>query len=280
MPRFRAPQRLRVLGCDELEEVDRLRLVRPCRPRSRCRRRTRRSGHPAPPVTAGNGNQPRFHSCPSCCRELEAIVPGAHWPMSIIDAFPSPSAAASLPAPSHGRREEAFLERLLGDRDARSSLPAWTKLGSAPVTGRDGLVHGLVAAGRGSRGRPTRTSPSTCRAAAERPSGCTPAVLSLPTSARSSSHVAGGAVIPALSKWSLLYQKPTMPRSNGMPYCLPSSCVHPHGAGVHLSFHDATSAVMSLRRPASDLLGHARRRPTTGTGRARSRPGAGTGASA
>ena len=54
-------------------------------------------------------------------------------------------------------------------------------------------------------------------------------------SARRSSQVAGGAVIPALANWALLYQKPTMPRSNGMPYCLPSTWYMPDGAGIDLA---------------------------------------------
>ncbi len=48
-----------------------------------------------------------------------------------------------------------------------------------------------------------------------------PASLSFFTAARYSSQVAGGAVMPACSNSSLLYQKPIMPMSHGMPYCLP-----------------------------------------------------------
>src|SRR5215469_14733689 len=48
-----------------------------------------------------------------------------------------------------------------------------------------------------------------------------PAAFSFPTSLRRSSHVAGGELIPAFVKRSLLYQNPTTPRLYGMPYCLP-----------------------------------------------------------
>ncbi len=48
-----------------------------------------------------------------------------------------------------------------------------------------------------------------------------PAALSLPTAARYSSQDAGGAVMPACSNSALLYQKPIIPMSHGMPYCLP-----------------------------------------------------------
>src|SRR3954463_13405859 len=42
--------------------------------------------------------------------------------------------------------------------------------------------------------------------------GVTPADLSLPTSERNSSHVAGGPEMPARLKSALLYQTPTRPR--------------------------------------------------------------------
>ncbi len=62
--------------------------------------------------------------------------------------------------------------------------------------------------------------------------------------------MAGAAVIPALVNWDLLYQKPTMPRSNGMPYCLPSTWYMPMAPGLISLAHDDTSAEMSLTRPA------------------------------
>ena len=57
--------------------------------------------------------------------------------------------------------------------------------------------------------------------------------------------------MPASSNWSVLYQKPTRPRSNGMPYCLPSTWYMPRAPGLIVSCQSATSAVMSCTRPAS-----------------------------
>ena len=69
---------------------------------------------------------------------------------------------------------------------------------------------------------PTRTSRATCRRR-QRVIGVMPLALSVPTSSSSSAQVAGGALIPASAKRSLLYQKPTSPKLYGMPYCLPST---------------------------------------------------------
>ena len=78
-----------------------------------------------------------------------------------------------------------------------------------------------------------------------------PASFSVWTSSRNSSQVAGGAVIPACSNRSLLYQNPTIPRSNGMPYCTPSTWYMPTAASLRSPIHGSTSAVMSRTRPAS-----------------------------
>ena len=88
-----------------------------------------------------------------------------------------------------------------------------------------------------------------------------PAALSLSTAARNSSHVAGGAVMPACVNRSLLYQMPTMPRSYGMPYCLPSYWYMPIAPAFIVSAQSATSAVMSLSETGVDLLGHAAAAP-------------------
>jgi hypothetical protein len=72
------------------------------------------------------------------------------------------------------------------------------------------------------------------------------AALSLATSAFSSSSVVGGALIPALLNRSLLYQKPSMAKSHGRPYCLPSTA-QMLAAGPMLATSDLVSAVTSLR---------------------------------
>src|SRR5688572_23617757 len=78
-----------------------------------------------------------------------------------------------------------------------------------------------------------------------------PAALILRTTSRNSAHVAGGAAICARSKSSLLYQKPTMPASNGTPYCLPSIWYSFTALGSRLPIQDSVSLVRSLTRPAS-----------------------------
>ena len=57
---------------------------------------------PAPPSTAGNGNQPVFSPRPILSLVLAAKVEGAHCPIRSIAARPLPTVAASPPAPSHG----------------------------------------------------------------------------------------------------------------------------------------------------------------------------------
>src|SRR3954454_7347574 len=81
--------------------------------------------------------------------------------------------------------------------------------------------------------------------------GTMPAALSLSTSASNSSHVAGGAVMPAWVNRSLLYQKPIIPRSQGTPYCLPLYWYWLSAPGLIVSFHDAMASVMSWSLPAS-----------------------------
>jgi hypothetical protein len=57
---------------------------------------------PAPPLTAGNGNQPTSLPRPFLSLVLAAKVDGAHCPMRSMAARPLPIVAASPPAPSHG----------------------------------------------------------------------------------------------------------------------------------------------------------------------------------
>src|SRR5262249_51825328 len=76
-----------------------------------------------------------------------------------------------------------------------------------------------------------------------------PAAFSFPMSARNSSHVVGGALMLALVKRSLLYQKPTTPRLYGIPYCLPLTC-QPWTELPRLPIHDLVSEVRSLTLPA------------------------------
>ena len=52
-------------------------------------------------------------------------------------------------------------------------------------------------------------------------SGATPRAFSFVMAARYSSQVAGGVVMPACWNRSLLYQKPIIPMSHGMPYWTP-----------------------------------------------------------
>lgn len=47
--------------------------------------------------------------------------------------------------------------------------------------------------------------------------GVVPAAFSFLTASRNPLHVVGGWAIPARRKRALLYQKPIMPMSNGMP---------------------------------------------------------------
>ena len=80
-------------------------------------------------------------------------------------------------------------------------------------------------------------------------SGVMPAALSLETSSRNSSHVFGGASMPAFLKSALLYQKPTIPRLYGMPYCLPLTC-QPAAEPPMLLIQGATWLVMFMTLPA------------------------------
>jgi hypothetical protein len=60
--------------------------------------------------------------------------------------------------------------------------------------------------------------------------------------------VAGGVVMPAFWKSSLLYQKPTMPRLYGTPYCLPSVC-QPAAEPPRLSIQSFDPSVRSMTLP-------------------------------
>ena len=55
--------------------------------------------------------------------------------------------------------------------------------------------------------------------------------------------------MPAALNWSLLYQKPTMPALNGMPYCLPLTC-QPAEVAPRVPIHDLVAAVRSMILPA------------------------------
>ena len=75
------------------------------------------------------------------------------------------------------------------------------------------------------------------------------AAFSFVMSLKSSSQVAGGAVMPAWVKSALLYQKPTTPRLYGTPYCLPLYC-QPATAPPRDEIHGLTYLVMSPTLPA------------------------------
>src|SRR5262245_55106045 len=205
-------------------------------------------GSPAPPSTAGNGNQPRSSPIPLLSGELAFIVPGAHCPISIIAAPPVAIVAACPPAPSHTAARYPFWNGS-SSVSRRSSVPALTN-GSAS--------HAPASAACCIASAPPRRSARYAHqniaghlSPAPRESGVIPASFSVWTSSRNSSHVVGGAVIPACSNCALLYQNPTMPRSKGMPYCLPSTWYMPTAASLRSPIHGWTSAVMSLTRPAS-----------------------------
>src|SRR5690606_21089998 len=78
-----------------------------------------------------------------------------------------------------------------------------------------------------------------------------PASFNAWTSSRNSSQVVGGASIPAWAKSSLLYQKPTMPRSKGMAYTPPSTSKRLTAPALRSPMKSPASSLISRTRPAS-----------------------------
>ena len=175
---------------------------------------------PAPPSTVGNGNQPRSESTSSPSFALAANVEGAHWPIRSIAALPLATVAASPPAPSHGAARKPFWNGSMSI-SRLSSSPALTNPGESKEPSSPACAIASLPAIRSDRfahqNMPGHLSfPPTA-------SGVTPAPFNVSTSARNSAQVAGGPSIPAFSNSDLRYQTPTMPRLNGIPYCLPST---------------------------------------------------------
>lgn len=78
-----------------------------------------------------------------------------------------------------------------------------------------------------------------------------PADFSLPTASRKPLQVVGGVAIPACLNSALLYQKPIMPMSNGMPYSRSSSRYGFFAAASRPSDHGFVRSVRSSTSPAS-----------------------------
>ena len=183
-----------------------------------------RVGSPAAPATAGNGNQPR--KSPSCF--LSGVdgahdVPPSQWPMSSIAALPLASRPAELVGAVLARRGEEVRAGTAWCRGTpcRSS-PALTKHGSSKFCSAAAFFS---ASGEQSRSAKLYHQ---CAAGHLSPAptaiGMTSSALSLATRRSARPCVVGGAVMPACVNRSLLYQKPSMPKLNGRPYCLPSTC--------------------------------------------------------
>ncbi len=207
----------------------------------RCRRRPGCGTHPAPIGPSGPSPRPGWPSCPTRRRVRPNRRRG------------SPAGTARAPT------QVGDLLRRRRSRPARRSCwsTAISFMASAPPSRTIRYEYQKWAG---------HLSPAPTAI------GVMPASFSVCTSASNSSHVAGGASMPAWAKRSLLYQKPTMPALNGTPYCLPSTWYRPDRAGTEVADPARRSVGDVLHESGLDLIAQGARRPTTGTGRARRRP--------
>src|SRR5690348_18471040 len=172
------------------------------------------------------------------------MTPPSQAPMSSIAALPLASRPAELPAPVWPDVARKLGWNGVVPRNVLTSWPALTKHGSSKFC--------LVEAFFNASAEHSRTAklyhqcPAGHLSPAPRAIGVMLAALSLVTAAFKSSRLAGGAVMPALVNRSLLYQKPSMPKSNGRPYCLPSTD-QMLAAGPMLATSALVCAVMSFR---------------------------------
>src|SRR5215468_9895882 len=172
---------------------------------------------PAPPLTDGNGNQPRKAGC-FLSGVRVPMVPGSHAPMSSIAALPLATRPAELSAPFWPGVARKFGWYGLVALNVCRSWPALTKHASSKVCvlpafasaeaehSRSAKLYHQCAAGHLSPA-PTAT-------------GILLTALILAMSAFSSSMVLGVPVMPAWVNMSLLYQKPSTANWYGRPYCL------------------------------------------------------------
>src|SRR3954447_4363741 len=174
---------------------------------------------PAPPSTCGNGNQPRSSPRPFLSFVLALNSFGAHWPIRSIAAPSLAIVPASPPAPGHGAARKLFWNGCMSI-SFLSSSPALTKPGESKEPSSPALAIASLPAIRSDRfahqNMPGHLSFSPTA------SGVMPLSLSVWMSVRNSAQVVGGPSIPAFSNSDLRYQTPTIPRLNGIPYCLPS----------------------------------------------------------
>src|SRR6266851_586676 len=176
---------------------------------------------PAPPGTEGNGNQP---SCElrflSVVRGV--IVPGSQSPCSSIAALPFATMPTELPEPSWAAvPRKPVWNGFVAINDLRS-LPAVTKHGALRLSA---LIAAFSVAVEHSRtAKYSHQNASGHLSLLPTAMGAMCAAFSFATSALSSVMVVGGLAMPALVNRSLRYQKPTVCRSYGTPYCLPFTC--------------------------------------------------------
>src|SRR3954466_16103281 len=175
-------------------------------------------GVPLPPSIDGNGNQLSFEA--NCLSSVSGIIVGSSQsPCSSIAALPLATRPAELPAPCWAGVPRKPDWNGLVARNAFVSSPALTKHGSSSLMAFIAPLSVSVEHSRSAKYSHQKASGQ--RSLLPIAIGAMPADLSFATSPLSSSIVAGGASIPALSNRSLRYQNPTRWRSNGTPNCLP-----------------------------------------------------------
>src|SRR5713226_4117825 len=167
-------------------------------------------GSPAPPLTAGNGNQPSSEFRP-LSEVRGAMTPGSQSPWSSIAALPLPTMPAELPAPVWAAVPRKPLWNGWVLMKAVRSLPAFMKHGALRLTAfielcRTGVEHSRTA-------KYSHQNASGHLSLLPTAIGTMPAAFSFLMSAVKSVMVAGGVVMPALANRSLRYQKPTVCRS-------------------------------------------------------------------
>src|SRR5690349_16575062 len=140
------------------------------------------------------------------------MTPPSQAPMSSIAALPLASRPAELPAPVCPGVARKLGWHGVVPRSVLRSWPALTKHGSSKFC----LVEAFftVSAEHAAAAKLYHQWPAGHVSPAQSASGMTLIALSLVTAALRSSSVAGGALMPALVNRSLLYQKPSMPKSN------------------------------------------------------------------